>query len=192
VISGRLSVRVGSTVGLQRRTFYLGNATADAKNPAEVEKKQTKFDLAVIGGGSGGMSCAASAAKLGKSVVLFDHVSPSLQGSAWGVGGTCVNVGCIPKKLMHQASLFRDAVDDAADFGWDVQATHNWATLRGNIQTHIRGINFGYHAKMKKDGVTYVNERANLSSDVTVESVNGYGCVLSWVLYSCVEWYTCT
>lgn len=60
------------------------------------------YDLIVIGGGSGGLACSKEASKLGAKVAVFDFVKPSPYGSVWGLGGTCVNVGCIPKKLMHQ------------------------------------------------------------------------------------------
>lgn len=63
-----------------------------------------EYDLVVIGGGTGGITVASEARKLGLSVALFDYVSPSPQGSTWGLGGTCVNVGCIPKKLFHIAA----------------------------------------------------------------------------------------
>jgi pyruvate/2-oxoglutarate dehydrogenase complex dihydrolipoamide dehydrogenase (E3) component len=56
----------------------------------------------VVGGGSGGLAAAKEAANLGKKVALCDFVQPTPFGTTWGLGGTCVNVGCIPKKLMHQ------------------------------------------------------------------------------------------
>jgi pyruvate/2-oxoglutarate dehydrogenase complex dihydrolipoamide dehydrogenase (E3) component len=56
----------------------------------------------VIGGGSGGLAAAKEAAFLGKRVALCDYIKPTPMGTKWGLGGTCVNVGCIPKKLMHQ------------------------------------------------------------------------------------------
>ena len=55
-------------------------------------------DILVIGGGSGGLALAREAASQSAKVLLFDYVSPSPRGSKWGIGGTCVNVGCIPKK----------------------------------------------------------------------------------------------
>ena len=63
---------------------------------------QHLFILKVIGGGSGGLAAAKEAARLGKNVGLCDFVQPTPIGTTWGLGGTCVNVGCIPKKLMHQ------------------------------------------------------------------------------------------
>lgn len=64
------------------------------------------YDLLVIGGGSGGLSTARKSASLGKKVALLDYVTPSPPGTTWGMGGTCVNVGCIPKKLMHYSAIF--------------------------------------------------------------------------------------
>ena len=85
------------------------------------------YDIVVIGGGSGGLSASKEAARLGKKVAVLDFVKPSPAGTTWGLGGTCVNVGCIPKKLMHQAALLGEANKDAKSFGWEVApAQHNW------------------------------------------------------------------
>lgn len=70
-----------------------------------MDQEKKHYDLFVIGGGSGGLASARAAAALGKNVGLADFVVPSPQGTKWGLGGTCVNVGCIPKKLLHFASL---------------------------------------------------------------------------------------
>jgi pyruvate/2-oxoglutarate dehydrogenase complex dihydrolipoamide dehydrogenase (E3) component len=67
------------------------------------------YDLFVIGGGSGGISAARHASQLGKKVALADYVLPTPIGTTWGIGGTCVNVGCIPKKLMHYAGILAEA-----------------------------------------------------------------------------------
>ena len=74
----------------------------------------------VIGGGSGGLACSKRAALLGKKVAVCDFVKPSPPGTKWGLGGTCVNVGCIPKKLMHQAAQLGEYMKDAKDYGWDI------------------------------------------------------------------------
>jgi len=68
--------------------------------------------LFVIGGGSGGISAAKTATALGKKVAIADFVQPTPSGTKWGLGGTCVNVGCIPKKMMHYAGLLSEAKED--------------------------------------------------------------------------------
>lgn len=118
------------------------------------------FDIVVIGGGSGGLACAQEAAKHGKSVAVCDFVSPSPAGTTWGLGGTCVNVGCIPKKLMHHAALLGGALADASSYGWEVAAhppRHSWETLVQNVQNHVKSLNFGYKAALLSADVEYVN-----------------------------------
>ena len=71
------------------------------------------FDLFVIGAGSGGVRAARMAASLGKTVAVAEDRY---------LGGTCVNVGCIPKKLLVYASAFREELDEATDgYGWSVE-----------------------------------------------------------------------
>uniref|UniRef100_A0A452UF97 Thioredoxin reductase 3 n=1 Tax=Ursus maritimus TaxID=29073 RepID=A0A452UF97_URSMA len=117
------------------------------------------YDLIVIGGGSGGLACAQEAAILGKKVMVLDFVVPSPQGTSWGLGGTCVNVGCVPKKLMHQAALLGQALSDARKFGWEYhqQVKHNWETMTEAIQNHIGSLNWGYRLSLREKAVAYVN-----------------------------------
>ena len=100
------------------------------------------YDLCVIGGGSGGMAAAKEAASHGARVILFDYVKPSPRGTKWGLGGTCVNVGCVPKKLMHAAALAGSSLHDASKLGWvaaaDAHAKHDWVTLRNTVRNHVR------------------------------------------------------
>ena len=93
----------------------------DAFNP----QHPYSYDLVVVGGGSGGLACAKEAAMLNPDlrIALCDFVKPSSHGTKWGLGGTCVNVGCIPKKLMHTAALMGDLSQDATSYGWQVRAT---------------------------------------------------------------------
>ena len=58
-------------------------------------------------------------------MILFDYVLPSAYGSKWGLGGTCVNVGCIPKKLMHQSSLLGEYAMGSRPFGWELPFNKN-------------------------------------------------------------------
>jgi pyruvate/2-oxoglutarate dehydrogenase complex dihydrolipoamide dehydrogenase (E3) component len=90
-------------------------------------EQEFTYDFFVIGGGSGGLSAAKIASELGVRVGLADFVKPSPLGTKWGLGGTCVNVGCIPKKLMHFSALMGEALEDVHQSGWAVkEAKHNW------------------------------------------------------------------
>jgi len=94
-----------------------------------------EYDLFVIGGGSGGISAARYAAEAGKKVALADFVQPSPAGTKWGLGGTCVNVGCIPKKMMHYAATLAEARKDQELSGWvpDMNQTHDWNKMVKNV-----------------------------------------------------------
>jgi len=124
------------------------------------------YDLAVVGGGSGGMAAAKRAAKHGARVVLFDYVNPSTQGTKWGLGGTCVNVGCVPKKLMHYAGIIGNTIhNDAEKFGWKLTGVeHNWDALRTTVQNHVKSLNFGYKSGLRSNNVKYINAYASFRS----------------------------
>jgi len=136
------------------------------------------YDLIVIGGGSGGLAASKEAAKLGKKVAVCDFVKPSPAGSTWGLGGTCVNVGCIPKKLMHQAALLGEAVKDASCFGWEVgqeKVTHNWPKMVEEVQNHIGSLNWGYRVALREKSVDYLNEYAVFQDANTIKTTNKKG-----------------
>jgi len=128
------------------------------------------YDLVVIGGGSGGLACSKAAAGFGAKVAVLDYVKPSPAGSTWGLGGTCVNVGCIPKKLMHQAACLGDASKDAASFGWSLTNNgHDWETMVNNIQDHIHGLNFNYRVELRDKKVSYLNMLGTFKDNHTIE-----------------------
>lgn len=77
-----------------------------------------QFDAVVIGGGSGGLSFANRLAKNGHQIRVFDFVPPTPHGNKWGLGGTCVNVGCIPKKLFHTAAIHKMNIHQSENFGF--------------------------------------------------------------------------
>lgn len=125
-------------------------------NPSK--KENYEFDLVVIGGGSGGLSASKTAANLGKKVAVLDFVPPSPIGTTWGLGGTCVNVGCIPKKLMHRAALLSQDIADARKFGWDVpEVHHNWDVMKNAIQDYIYTLNWNYKVQLREQNVKYIN-----------------------------------
>ena len=85
-----------------------------------------KFDLAVIGGGSGGLAAAQRAAEYGARVVLIE---------SGRLGGTCVNVGCVPKKIMWNAAELGAALHDAPGYGFQLQLSgHDWGTPQGRAR----------------------------------------------------------
>ena len=150
------------------------------------------YDLLVLGGGSGGLAASKEASRLGAKVAVLDYVRPSPAGSKWGLGGTCVNVGCIPKKLMHNAALLSEShVHDMPHFGVGVTREveggwcgvsvdndappHGWETLRSNVQNHIRGLNFKYRVDLREKEVTYLNALGSFVDDHTLEIVNSKG-----------------
>merc|ERR1712070_477800 len=134
------------------------------------------YDLVVIGGGFGGLAAAEEAAEHGAKVACFDFVKPSERGTTWGLGGTCVNVGCIPKKLMHQAALLGEGMKDAESYGWELPTPkHNWETMVGNVQMHIKSLNFGYRSELMSKAVKYLNAYATFVDAHTVKAVDKKG-----------------
>jgi len=136
------------------------------------------YDVVCVGGGSGGLAFASEAAKLGVRVALLDFVKPTPHGTKWGLGGCCVCVGCIPKKLMHTAALLGEALEDAPDFGWAAtgpRPANDWAVLREHVQDHIRSLNFGYRVKMREDGVTYLNKLGRFTGPNELECTDKKG-----------------
>lgn len=139
--------------------------------------EQYDYDLIVIGGGSGGLAASKTAASLGKKVAVFDFVKPTPIGTTWGLGGTCVNVGCIPKKLMHQAALLGHSFHDAKEFGWQLpeQVNHNWEKMKNAIQDHIGSLNWGYRVQLRDKQVDYKNSYAELLDAHKVKAVDKKG-----------------
>jgi len=167
------------------RGTHLGGCDVTLKTHAEGrllplvngEEESYEYDLVVIGGGSGGLAAAKEAADLGKKVACLDFVKPSPQGSQWGLGGTCVNVGCIPKKLMHQAAILGHSLDDSRKFGWQVPADtkHNWETMRNGIQDHIGGLNWGYRVALRSKNVNYLNSYGEFIGPHKIKCTNKRG-----------------
>uniref|UniRef100_J3QMN4 thioredoxin-disulfide reductase (NADPH) n=1 Tax=Mus musculus TaxID=10090 RepID=J3QMN4_MOUSE len=151
--------------------------TRGTRGAASAAGGQQSFDLLVIGGGSGGLACAKEAAQLGKKVAVADYVEPSPRGTKWGLGGTCVNVGCIPKKLMHQAALLGGMIRDAHHYGWEVAqpVQHNWKTMAEAVQNHVKSLNWGHRVQLQDRKVKYFNIKASFVDEHTVRGVDKGG-----------------
>jgi glutathione reductase (NADPH) len=122
------------------------------------------FDLISIGGGSGGLACAQRAAEYGaKTAVIEPH----------RLGGTCVNVGCVPKKIMWNAAGVALSLHDAADYGFDVEVRGNdWAAIKRKRDAYVHRMNGIYERNLGAKGVAYIRGAARFVDAHTVE-VNG-------------------
>ena len=118
------------------------------------------YDLFTIGGGSGGVRASRMAAQFGAKVALAEERY---------LGGTCVNVGCIPKKLLVYASEFSDLFDDSAGFGWTIgERSFNWQTLIANKDLEIARLNGIYEKVLTDNGARIVRARATIADAHTV------------------------
>ena len=118
-------------------------------------------DLFVIGAGSGGVRCARMAAAAGAKVAIAEERY---------LGGTCVNVGCVPKKLFVLAAHYHEDFADAVGFGWDPgEVQFEWARLRTNKDREITRLNGVYRTLLESRGVKIIESRARLVDPHTVE-----------------------
>jgi glutathione reductase (NADPH) len=112
------------------------------------------YDLFVIGAGSGGVRAARMAAGFGARVAIAEERY---------LGGTCVNVGCVPKKLYVYAAEFGKAFKDARNFGWDAKMpAFDWATLRDNKKAEISRLNTVYEKLLTGSQARLINGRARI------------------------------
>ncbi|NWI11993.1 TRXR2 reductase, partial [Crypturellus soui] len=138
---------------------------------------KSEYDLLVVGGGSGGLACAKEAAQFGRKVAVLDYVEPSPQGTQWGLGGTCVNVGCIPKKLMHQAALLGSALKDAQHYGWNISqpVQHTWSVMAQAVQNYVKSLNWGHRVQLQDKKVKYFNIKGSFSDPHTIRGLTKAG-----------------
>ncbi|MEX2207245.1 MAG: glutathione-disulfide reductase [Myxococcota bacterium] len=119
------------------------------------------FDLFTIGAGSGGVRASRMSASYGARVAVAEERY---------LGGTCVNVGCIPKKLLVYAAHYREDFEDAAGFGWTVgERSFDWARLIENKDREIARLNTVYARLLDEAGVKRFEGRARIVDPHTVE-----------------------
>ncbi|WP_077531406.1 glutathione-disulfide reductase [Vreelandella utahensis] len=120
------------------------------------------YDLVVIGAGSGGVRLARMASQAGARVAIVESAD---------LGGTCVNVGCVPKKLFVYGAHVREDIEDARGYGFDVAdeaIRFDWATLRDNKTSEIRRLNDIYRRLIDNAGVTLIEGTARIEDAGTV------------------------
>ncbi|KAL1418948.1 hypothetical protein MTO96_005489 [Rhipicephalus appendiculatus] len=119
------------------------------------------FDYLVIGGGSGGIASARRAAEYGARVALIE---------CGPLGGTCVNVGCVPKKLCYYCASMAEMMRDLNDYGFDVRHKPlvNWAKFKAKRDAYIKRLNDIYGSNLAKSNVEVVNGRAKFVGPKTV------------------------
>jgi glutathione reductase (NADPH) len=121
------------------------------------------FDFVVIGAGSGGLAAAQRAAEYGAKVAIVE---------SGRLGGTCVNVGCVPKKVMWNAADIADGLEDAADYGFRLGAgePHDWALLKSKRDAYVARLNGIYASNLAKRHIEVVQGRASFVDGRTVEA----------------------
>ena len=106
------------------------------------------YDLLVIGGGSGGLAHAQRAAEYGAKAAAIE---------SGRLGGTCVNVGCVPKKVMWYAAETRHHLEHSSDYGFDVDVRgHDWAGLKARRDAYVARLNEIYENNLDKRGIDYI------------------------------------
>jgi len=119
------------------------------------------YDLFVIGAGSGGVRASRVAASLGARVAVAEESN---------LGGTCVNLGCVPKKLFVYAAHYRDDFEDAAGFGWSLgDRSFDWPSLVANKDREIARLNGIYRRLLVDAGVDLIEEHACVHDAHTLE-----------------------
>lgn len=137
------------------------------------------FDLFTFGAGSGGVRASRMAASFGAKTAVAEERY---------LGGTCVNVGCIPKKLLVYASEFGEGFSDAAGFGWNLGHRElDWKALIANKDREIHRLNGVYRRLLSEAGATIIEGRATLVDAHTV-SIDGSHYTSKYILIATGSW----
>ncbi|QRW14859.1 glutathione-disulfide reductase [Ceratobasidium sp. AG-Ba] len=134
-----------------------------------------RYDYIVIGGGSGGSGTSRRAAKYGKKVALIEATTKP--------GGTCVNVGCVPKKIMWHAADTSERLRAASEYGFassvssgpENKPSFDWANFKLKRDAYIKKLNGIYDANWAREGIEHIHGYARLTSPKTVEITGADG-----------------
>lgn len=111
--------------------------------------KKNQFDLLVLGGGSGGIASAVRAAKYGAKVAVIEQSH---------LGGTCVNLGCVPKKIMFNAATIAEVIHKSSDYGFSPEIIHfDWEKCVDKRNTYIEKLRENYAKRFKEHNIRRVN-----------------------------------
>ena len=130
------------------------------------DEDQHIYDLAVLGAGSGGMAAARRASEAGLSVVQFERQA---------AGGTCVNRGCVPKKLLVHAARHADRLRESTALGWGdgESADFDWPTLRDKVQSEVSRLSDTQRSSLREAGVHYVEAEVTFAAADTLRTADG-------------------
>lgn len=119
------------------------------------------YDLIALGGGSGGLAAAQRAHEYGAKCAVIEHGK---------LGGTCVNVGCVPKKIMWYGASLAHMLHEAEGYGFDVERKgFDWNTLVGKREAYIDGIRGRYHERLEKSGIAEITGAGRFVDAHTIE-----------------------
>ncbi|KAI1132621.1 putative glutathione protein [Nemania abortiva] len=155
-----------SNIAASRITSLSRQFSSSSRIMAPISKET---DLLVIGGGSGGLGAARMASgKFGAKAMIVESNK---------LGGTCVNVGCVPKKVTFNAAAIAEAIHESKDYGFSVKETapFDWTTFKTKRDAYIKRLNGIYERNLTKDSIEYVYGRAKLLSrnDVEITEADG-------------------
>ena len=119
------------------------------------------FDLVVVGGGSGGIAAGVRAASYGARVLVVE---------SGRLGGTCVNVGCVPKKVMWYGAELAHRIVDARDYGFQVTLDgFDWGHLKSQRDAYIERLNGIYASRFERESIELIRGTARFTGERTLE-----------------------
>ena len=126
------------------------------------------YDLIVLGGGSGGLAAAQRAAEYGARVAVFEHSR---------LGGTCVNVGCVPKKVMWNAAHLAHTLEEAAAYGFQIDIrSHDWLALKRGRDAYVARLNEIYRKNLERKSIDWIRSSGCFRAPREIQDEAGETC----------------